>query len=127
MKRVFLIVLDSCGVGQMPDAEQFGGKDTKLLFTTVEIVDKDGNPCPHAANRLTFAVTGAAKFRAATNGDPTDPESFEKPSRRAFHGKLVVVLEATGQGHANLTVSGEELTTSSAGFSVTAERGTLPD
>jgi phosphopentomutase len=25
MKRVFLIVLDSFGIGQMPDAEKFGG------------------------------------------------------------------------------------------------------
>ena len=24
MKRVFLIVLDSCGIGQMPDCEKFG-------------------------------------------------------------------------------------------------------
>ena len=24
MKRIFLIVLDSCGIGQMPDCEKFG-------------------------------------------------------------------------------------------------------
>ncbi len=27
MKRVFLIVLDSCGIGEMPDAHKFGDKD----------------------------------------------------------------------------------------------------
>lgn len=31
MKRVFLIVLDSCGAGQMPDAADFGDKDCNTL------------------------------------------------------------------------------------------------
>ena len=31
MKRVFLIVLDSCGIGAMPDAESFGDKDVNTL------------------------------------------------------------------------------------------------
>nr|MCR4594992.1 phosphopentomutase [Clostridiales bacterium] len=30
-KRVFLIVLDSCGVGQAPDAENFGDHDCNTL------------------------------------------------------------------------------------------------
>ena len=31
MKRVFLFVLDSCGIGAMPDAEQFGDGDVNTL------------------------------------------------------------------------------------------------
>ncbi len=31
MKRVFLIVLDSCGIGQMPDAAAFGDRDCNTL------------------------------------------------------------------------------------------------
>ena len=31
MKRVFLIVLDSCGIGQMPDAEKFGDVGVNTL------------------------------------------------------------------------------------------------
>lgn len=31
MKRVFLFVLDSCGIGQMPDAASFGDKDVNTL------------------------------------------------------------------------------------------------
>ena len=31
MKRVFLIVLDSFGIGQMPDAEKFGDRDVNTL------------------------------------------------------------------------------------------------
>ena len=31
MKRVFLIVLDSCGAGAMPDSEQFGDVGVNTL------------------------------------------------------------------------------------------------
>ena len=31
MKRVFLIVLDSCGIGQMPDAASFGDENVNTL------------------------------------------------------------------------------------------------
>ena len=31
MKRVFLIVLDSVGIGEMPDAEAYGDKGTNTL------------------------------------------------------------------------------------------------
>ncbi len=33
MKRIFLIVLDSCGIGQMPDAEKFGDFGVNTLKT----------------------------------------------------------------------------------------------
>lgn len=33
MKRIFLIVLDSCGIGQMPDAEKFGDIGVNTLKT----------------------------------------------------------------------------------------------
>ena len=31
LKRVFLIVLDSCGIGEMPDAATFGDKDCHTM------------------------------------------------------------------------------------------------
>ena len=31
MKRIFLIVLDSCGIGAMPDAESFGDVGVNTL------------------------------------------------------------------------------------------------
>ena len=31
MKRIFLIVLDSCGIGQMPDSKRFGDENVNTL------------------------------------------------------------------------------------------------
>ncbi|MBO7463957.1 MAG: beta-galactosidase, partial [Bacteroidales bacterium] len=81
-----------------------------LSFVTVSVVDKDGNLCPDAANQLTFSVSGSAKFNSACNGDATSTEVFTKPTMKAFHGKVVVVVEATStRGNAVLKVSGKGL------------------
>lgn len=69
-----------------------------MAFVTVRVVDKDGNLCPDAANQLSFTVKGdAAKFNSCCNGDATSLEVFTKPTMKAFHGELVVVVEAGSQ------------------------------
>ena len=40
MKRVFLIVLDSCGVGYEPDAAEFGVEDKQIVSVKVDSADR---------------------------------------------------------------------------------------
>ncbi|HEX8327341.1 MAG TPA: beta-galactosidase GalB [Hymenobacter sp.] len=69
------------------------GKD--LAFVTARIEDAQGNLCPNAATELRFAVSGAGRFRAVGNGDPTSLESFQEPHMKAFSGQLVAIVETT--------------------------------
>jgi beta-galactosidase len=69
------------------------GKD--LAFVTARIEDAQGNLCPAAAPDLRFAVSGAGRFRAVGNGDPTSLESFQQPHMKAFSGQLVAIVETT--------------------------------
>ncbi|MDR1672846.1 MAG: DUF4982 domain-containing protein [Bacteroidales bacterium] len=71
------------------------GKD--LSFITVNVVDKDGNLCPEAANSITFKVTGAGAYRAVANGDPTNLEQFHLPKMSAFKGQLVAIVQSAEQ------------------------------
>ena len=81
-----------------------------LSFVTVRVVDKDGNLCPDADQQLKFSVKGAGAFKAACNGDATSVEVFTEPTMKAFHGELVIVVEAgTKTGNATLTVTGKGL------------------
>lgn len=87
-----------------------------LAFVTVSVVDKDGNLCPDADNQLTFSVTGAARFNSTCNGDATSIETFTQPTMKAFHGKLVIVVQAKSileSGTATLKVQGKGLKTAS--------------
>ncbi len=81
-----------------------------LAFVTVKVVDAAGNPCPDAAPQLSFAVTGAARFKAAENGDATSFEKLSAPTRKAFNGMCVAVVEAGATpGAARFTVSAKGL------------------
>ena len=89
---------------------QADGKD--LAFVTVEVVDKDGNLCPDADQQLEFLLSGTGKFKAVCNGDATSLESFVQPVMQAFHGKLVLLVEAGPQaGQVQVEVKGKGLKT----------------
>ncbi len=81
-----------------------------LIFVTATIVDKNGNPCPLAANTLKFDVKGKGSFRAACNGDATSLELFHKSEMKVFSGKLVVLVQSSKEaGNIELTVTGNGL------------------
>ena len=91
------------------DRSNISSKGEDLSFVTVSVVDKDGNPCPTATNNMKFNVSGAAKFRAACNGDATSLVAFNSTEMPLFSGELVVVVEALRRGNATLTVAADGL------------------
>ena len=66
-------------------------------YVTARVEDKDGNLCPDATNELQIAVSGAGRFRAVGNGDPTSLELFHQPQMHAFHGQLVAIVQAASK------------------------------
>ena len=89
------------------------GKD--LAYVTASVVDKDGNLCPLADNLMTFSVSGAGKFRATANGDPTCLMPFHEPRMAAFSGRLTVIVQSLEglSGEAVLTVRAKGLQSAS--------------
>jgi beta-galactosidase len=95
-----------------PDRTTIAADGEDLSFVTVSVVDRDGNLCPTAAAQLSFSVKGAGTYRAACNGDATSLELFHLPTMKTFGGKLVVLVQSTGQaGDIELMVSGQGLQT----------------
>jgi beta-galactosidase len=85
----------------------YKGKD--LTFITAEVVDKDGNLCPWADNQIYFK---GADVVATDNGCQTSMERFTSPTRKAFHGKCLVVVRGSG----TLTAQSIDLTQASLDF-----------
>lgn len=54
-KRVFIIVLDSCGIGELPDAGEWGDKGTNTLGA---IRNNEKFDCPHLKNLGLFNIEG---------------------------------------------------------------------
>ena len=67
------------------------GKD--LSFINVRVVDKNGNLCPDATNKVKFNVRGSGSYRAAANGDPSSLESFQAPQMSLFKGQLTAIVQ----------------------------------
>ena len=92
------------------DRDTISANGEDISFVTASVVDKNGNPCPTASNRLNFEVKGNGKFRAACNGDATSLELFHNPAMKVFNGKLVVLVQAASAvGEIELRVSGDGL------------------
>lgn len=68
------------------------GDQNELVYVTVSVVDKDGNPVPTASDLVRFKVGGAARFVATANGDPTSLMSFQNPQMKLFSGACTAII-----------------------------------
>ena len=83
-----------------------------LSFVTVEILDKDGNFCPLADNRVRFGVEGNGVIAGVDNGSQTSTERFKADHRKVFFGKaLVVIAKDKANGGISLTAESPMLET----------------
>ena len=79
-KRVFLIVLDSFGVGELPDAASFGDEGSNTLRSVARREEFD---CPNMTRLGLFNITGV--YRPENITLPTAPEAtFAKMAERSM-------------------------------------------
>ncbi len=83
------------------------GDGEDLVFVNLAVLDDAGRLVPRAKNRIAFSVDGPAEIVATDNGDETDFESFHSHSRKAFNGRLQVILRAKRGARGLVTVRAE--------------------
>lgn len=92
------------------DRESLKPDGEDMAFITVKVVDKDGNLCPEADNRIDVEVNGNGSFKGICNGDATSLEVFTKPTMRAFKGMLTVgVISSKNKGVMRVCVKSKGL------------------
>lgn len=77
------------------DRSELAADGKELAFITIRAVDREGNLCPLDNRLVRFTVTGAGRYRAAANGDPTSLDLFHLPQMPLFNGQLTAVVEAS--------------------------------
>ena len=78
---------------------------------TIEVTDKDGTLQPNAQNQLKFNVTGPGLIAGLANADMKDVGPYVGTTRKAWHGRALVVIRSTkNAGDINLIVSSPGLT-----------------
>ncbi len=68
-------------------------EDVVLLELT--IVDENGVTVPDAENEITVEVTGPARLIGIDNGNQSDVEAFKRNTRKAFEGRVLIIIQAT--------------------------------
>jgi len=84
------------GIRLTPDRDWLKAEAGDLSFVTVEIVDAEGQVCPHADHPVFFTVAGAATLAAVGNGNPASEEAYRGNQRRAYRGRCLAVVKANG-------------------------------
>jgi beta-galactosidase len=82
---------------------QADGRD--LVFVTADIQDANGVFVPTATNSVTFAVSGPGKIVGVDSGNPIDTTAYGSTKRNAFSGKVLAIVQSTGQP-GEITVTG---------------------
>jgi beta-galactosidase len=108
--------LTTAGTAQRVDIVR---EDTELMgdgsdinYLAMQLLDEAGNPVYHWEQDKTVMVTveGAAKLIALGNAKPDSAESFQQSHRQTFRGKLMAVVQSTGDaGEVKITVTGQGL------------------
>ena len=81
-----------------------------LSYLTVELTDNNGFLNPKADNLISFEVAGPGTIAGVGNANPVSLESFQKPERKAWHGRCMVVIKSDNKsGRLILNVSSEGL------------------
>jgi beta-galactosidase len=104
----------SAKIRLIPDRMKISADGQDLSFITVEVTDEDGMLQPNAQNQLLFSVSGPGVIAGVDNADIKDPDPYSGTTRKAWHGRALVVVRSTREaGNIKLTVSSEGITEAS--------------
>jgi hypothetical protein len=90
----------------------------------VDVADANNNFVITAANQIQFTMTGAAgRSLGIASGDWTSSEPFKATTRKAYKGKVLIVIQSTMvPGTINVTVSAAGLTSASLALTTVAQQ-----
>jgi len=100
----------AAGIKLIPDRTKLSADGQDLSFITIEVTDKDGKLQPNAQNQLHFSVSGPGVIAGVDNADIKDLDPYIGTSRKAWHGRALVVIRSTrNAGDIKLNVRSEGL------------------
>jgi beta-galactosidase len=109
-KKVMKTAEEPYRLGLTPDRTELntGGKD--LAYLLVEALDKNGNICPLADNKVNIEINGEARLMGVGNGNPQSMNPFQSGSVSLFYGRAMIIVGSEyTKGTANIEVSSENV------------------
>ena len=105
---------DASYIRLTPEKTEIQADGSSLCYIEVDIMDSNDEIVAGADDRISFEIEGNGKIVGVDNGDPTDTDSYKGTSRKAFHGKALVIVQSTKEaGSFTLSASASGLTSDS--------------
>src|SRR2546421_3827882 len=83
-----------------------------MSYAAVERVEELAATVPPATDEVLFEITGPGELLAVGTANPVSEESYVGTQRKAFQGRLMVVVRSSGQeGAIRLTATAHGLAT----------------
>jgi beta-galactosidase len=79
------------------DRVQIKADNQDLSYITIELIDKKGIRNIKAENLVGFTIEGPGTIAGVGNANPVSTESYQAPQRKAWQGRCMVVVKATGK------------------------------
>ena len=93
----------------IPDRGALGLGWDDVANVEVQVQDKNGTLVPNAGDLVRFTVSGPGKIIGVDSGSVVSIEPFQAPERKAYQGRCLAILRATGKGAVTLTASANGL------------------
>ncbi|HLH51996.1 MAG TPA: glycoside hydrolase family 2 TIM barrel-domain containing protein [Verrucomicrobiae bacterium] len=102
-----------------PDRSSLRPTGEDLSYVTVELVDAYGLINPEAENVVRFELEGPGKIVGVGNANPISLESYQKPERKCWHGRCLVIVKGREEsGRLVLRATSDKLPSSQVILSV---------
>ncbi len=89
-----------------PDRTRIKADGQDLSYVTIDLKDAGGTRDPKAENLLEFQIEGPGTIAGVGNANPMSVESYQRPARKAWHGRCLVIVKSTNRpGEIRLHVS----------------------
>ncbi|MBN1558762.1 DUF4982 domain-containing protein [candidate division KSB1 bacterium] len=106
-----------------PDRTNLHADGVDLSYILIEAMDRDGNPCPLADNKIDVELDGVGTIAAVGNGNPQSLNGFLSSSVNLFYGKAMVILQsASRDGRAIIKATADGLKGDSVSIEMKAEK-----
>ena len=92
-------------ISLLPDRKSIGTSFDDVANVEIQLLDENGTLVPTAAGLVQFTLTGPGKIIAVDSGSVVSTEPFQASERKAFQGRALAILRATGPGSIVLTAS----------------------
>ena len=87
----------------LADQPTLGTGFDEVAHLEIQLLDENGTVVPTAGDLVRFTVTGPGKIIAVDSGSVVSIEPFQADQRRAFQGRALAILRATGAGEITVT------------------------